>query len=148
MKHLGRVIAVGAGSTITATVLWRFASQRRSGVDWRPPRPRTMFSPLAARVIGAGTPIVLLHGLGASGDYWGSVYDRLGDGHRLVVPDLLGFGASPRPSAGYGPDEHVGEFKHASMPHTSNNPQSSSPTRQAPPSRCGSQQPARNAYAP
>lgn len=107
MKHLGRAIAVGACSTITAIALWRFASQRRSGVDWRPPRPRTMLSPLAARVIGEGTPIVLLHGLGASGDYWGSAYDRLGDGHRLVVPDLLGFGASPRPSVGYGPDEHV-----------------------------------------
>jgi len=57
--------------------------------------------------MGEGTPIVLLHGLGASGDYWGSAYDRLGDQHRLVVPDLLGFGASPRPTVGYGPDEHV-----------------------------------------
>ena len=107
MKHPGRLIAVSVGSSIAAISQWRFASQRRSGVDWRPPRPRTMLSPLAARVIGEGTPIVLLHGLGASGVYWGSAYDRLGDGHSLVVPDLLGFGASPRPCAGYGPDEHV-----------------------------------------
>lgn len=26
---------------------------------------------------------------------------------RLVVPDLLGFGASPKPAHGYGPDEHA-----------------------------------------
>jgi pimeloyl-ACP methyl ester carboxylesterase len=62
---------------------------------------------LAARALGEGEPILLLHGLGASGIYWGSAYDQLGDGHRLVVPDLLGFGMSPRPPTGYGPDEHV-----------------------------------------
>ncbi|MEO8265919.1 MAG: alpha/beta fold hydrolase [Ilumatobacteraceae bacterium] len=107
MKHPGRLIAVAVGGSIAAVCQWRVASQRRSGVDWRPPRPRTMLSPLAARVIGDGPPIVLLHGLGASGVYWGSAYDRLSDGHRLVVPDLLGFGESPRPSVGYGPDEHV-----------------------------------------
>lgn len=111
MKHPGRLIAVGVGSAIAAVSQWRFASRRRSGIDWRPPRPRTMLSPLAARVIGEGTPIVLLHGLGASGVYWGSAYDRLGDEHRLVVPDLLGFGGSPRPSVGYGPDEHVAEIE-------------------------------------
>jgi hypothetical protein len=46
------------GSTITAAVLWRVVSQRRSGVDWRPPRPRTMFSPLAA------TELAGLHAIG------------------------------------------------------------------------------------
>ena len=107
MKHPGRLMAVAVGSLIAAMSQWRFASRRRSGVEWRAPSPRTVLSPLAARVFGEGTPIVLLHGLGASGVYWGSAYDRLGDGHRLVVPDLLGFGASPRPPAGYGPDEHA-----------------------------------------
>ena len=102
MKHPGRLMAVAVGSLIAAMSQWRFASRRRSGVEWSTPSPRTMLSPLAARVFGEGTPIVLLHGLGASGVYWGSAYDRLGDGHRLVVPDLLGFGASPRPPAGYG----------------------------------------------
>jgi pimeloyl-ACP methyl ester carboxylesterase len=64
---------------------------------------------LTARVLGSmGSPIVLLHGLVASGLYWGGEYDRLAQGHRLVVPDLLGFGRSPRPAAGYGPDDHVG----------------------------------------
>lgn len=80
---------------------------RRSELSWRPPRPLTMTRPLAARASGKGTPIVLLHGLGASGAYWGSSFDELAVGHRLVVPDLLGFGSSPRPVTGYGPEEHV-----------------------------------------
>jgi pimeloyl-ACP methyl ester carboxylesterase len=68
-----------------------------------------MTSALAARIDGeAGTPVVLLHGLVASGMYWGGAYDALARRHRLVVPDLLGFGHSPRPPSGYGPDDHVG----------------------------------------
>lgn len=65
-------------------------------------------STLVARVNGEqGTPVVLLHGLVASGIYWGAAYDRLAADHRLVVPDLLGFGRSPRPLSGYRPDDHV-----------------------------------------
>ena len=51
--------------------------------------------------------MVLLHGLVGSGMYWGAAFDELALDHRLVVPDLLGFGRSPRPAAGYGPDDHV-----------------------------------------
>ncbi len=101
------LLVVGVGVAIAAGIQRRIAVARRSRVHWDRPQLRTMSLPLAARVVGEGAPIVLLHGLGASGDYWGSAYDRLGDQHRLVVPDLLGFGASPRPTAGFGPDEHV-----------------------------------------
>lgn len=38
--------------------------------------------------------MVLLHGLGATSDYWPRAYDRIGDNARVVVPDLLGFGCS------------------------------------------------------
>lgn len=55
----------------------------------------------------SGPPVVLLHGLLASSRYWGRAFDGLAEGHRLVVPDLLGFGASPRPDSGYGPAEHA-----------------------------------------
>ena len=65
-------------------------------------------SSLSVRVLGqSGPPILLLHGLVASGVYWGGAYDELADDHRLVVPDLLGFGRSPRPASGYGPDQHA-----------------------------------------
>ena len=60
------------------------------------------------RVLGTdGPPILLLHGLVGSGRYWGGAYDRLADTHRLIVADLLGFGRSPKPPTGYGPDDHA-----------------------------------------
>lgn len=83
------------------------AFDRRPLVRWSPPAAPNVSQPLVARVLGDGPPIALLHGLGASGRYWGSAYDQLSVAHRLVVPDLLGFGASPRPNHGYGPDEHA-----------------------------------------
>ena len=51
--------------------------------------------------------MVLLHGLAASGQFWGAEYDTLADHARLIVPDLLGFGHSPRPASGYGPNDHA-----------------------------------------
>ncbi len=53
---------------------------------------------LAVRRRGrTGTPIVLLHGLGASGRSWRLVADQLSTAASVICPDLLGFGASPRP---------------------------------------------------
>ena len=64
---------------------------------------------LAVRLAGAsGTPIVFLHGLASSSRYWTPGVARLAQTHRLIMPDLLGFGRSPRPfSASYSPEEHV-----------------------------------------
>jgi pimeloyl-ACP methyl ester carboxylesterase len=60
------------------------------------------------RVFGLGAPtVVLLHGLTASSQSWGSAFDSLADDCALVAPDLMGFGASPRPDSGYGPDAHA-----------------------------------------
>lgn len=86
-----------------------YANRRSIGARWMPPGGRVVqTSSLSARVLGeTGPPVLLLHGLVASGLYWGGAYDRLARHHRLVVPDLLGFGRSPRPPSGYGPDEHV-----------------------------------------
>ena len=47
---------------------------------------------LRARIIGEGSAVVFLHGLGASIRYWGRSYDLLAARHRLVFFDLLGFG--------------------------------------------------------
>jgi pimeloyl-ACP methyl ester carboxylesterase len=49
---------------------------------------------------GDGTPLLLLHGIPGYGGAWDKVVDLLPDGYRTVVPDLLGFGGSSRPTSG------------------------------------------------
>lgn len=44
--------------------------------------------------IDSGDTVVVLHGLGATGDYFGDLYDGLSGRRRVLIPDLLGFGAS------------------------------------------------------
>jgi pimeloyl-ACP methyl ester carboxylesterase len=90
---------------------------RRRGSRRERRTPRTARGPgagrhelgsLAVRTLGAsGSPVVLLHGPAASGRYWGAGYDDLAREHRLVVPDLLGFGRSPRPTPRCAPDTHA-----------------------------------------
>lgn len=53
---------------------------------------------IAYRDVGAGPPIVMLHNGGTSSTIWRHQVDALSDRHRIVVVDLPGFGASPRPS--------------------------------------------------
>jgi pimeloyl-ACP methyl ester carboxylesterase len=43
---------------------------------------------------GQGLPLVLLHAGGSSGAQWGKVAEQLSAEHRLIAPDLLGFGAT------------------------------------------------------
>ena len=55
------------------------------------------------RAFGRGSStVLLLHGLVATGDVFGAAYDELGEDHRVLVPDLLGFGRSL--------DEQRGDF--------------------------------------
>jgi pimeloyl-ACP methyl ester carboxylesterase len=65
---------------------------------WSPPSGiRQRAGGLAVRRLGSGPDrpvIVLLHGLTASGDWWGGGYDALAADAEVVVPDLLGFGGS------------------------------------------------------
>lgn len=64
---------------------------------------------LYAEEFGEGEPLVLLHGLGQSGKKWEHLANRLADSSwRVVVPDLLGFGRSPKPQwANYTVQEHT-----------------------------------------
>lgn len=100
-----------AAASAVAAVIAAFAYRQRvtRSVSWTAPQGRQVeTSTLTARILGdTGTPVLLLHGLVASGLYWGGAYDVLAERHRLVVPDLLGFGRSPRPGTGYGPDDHA-----------------------------------------
>jgi pimeloyl-ACP methyl ester carboxylesterase len=56
--------------------------------------PRKRVGRLAVADSGTGDVVLLLHGLGATGDYFGSLYADLCRNHRLLIPDLLGFGRS------------------------------------------------------
>ncbi|MDW3221034.1 MAG: alpha/beta hydrolase [Acidimicrobiales bacterium] len=63
---------------------------------WEPPTlAGRRWGRLWARSGGDGaTAIMLLHGLVSTGDIFGAGFDRLAERHRVVVPDLLGFGRS------------------------------------------------------
>ena len=66
--------------------------------------------PLHVRAFGRGDGVVvLLHGLPASGDFYGAGFDAVGAaGCRVVVPDLLGFARSRQASPdGYGLDAQL-----------------------------------------
>lgn len=78
-----------------------------SRYGWAAPAGNLQLGPLAVRTLGEGNPVLLLHGLGGSNRYWSADYDALGQRGRLVVPDLLGFGSSPKPATGYTADAHV-----------------------------------------
>ncbi|MDE0805392.1 MAG: alpha/beta fold hydrolase [Acidimicrobiales bacterium] len=70
--------------------------------------PRDGYGPLHVDTTGAGAPVVLVHGLGASSRYWEPVIDHLAQSHRTIAVDLLGFGRSPKPgTASYDIGCHV-----------------------------------------
>jgi pimeloyl-ACP methyl ester carboxylesterase len=49
-----------------------------------------------------GTPLVLVHGLGARGEDWAAMIPALAaQGFHVYVPDLLGYGRSPKPDVDY-----------------------------------------------
>jgi pimeloyl-ACP methyl ester carboxylesterase len=57
---------------------------------------------------GSGTPIILLHGIGRSGQVWKHLLQQAAHlPYRLIAFDLLGFGASPKPDAVYNIDDHA-----------------------------------------
>ena len=58
---------------------------------------------------GKGDVIVLLHGVPTSGWLYRHMIDKLSQNHRVIVPDMLGFGSSDSPK-GY---EIYSESKHA-----------------------------------
>ncbi len=60
------------------------------------------------RELGDGPTLIMLHGLATSGKYYSRPYDVLSQFFRCWVPDLIGFGLSPRPvDQEYSMDFHV-----------------------------------------
>lgn len=82
------------------------AARRR--ISWAPGAGVLHDGALHARTLGDGAAgVVLLHGLGGSNAFWGSAYDTLAGTGRLVVPDLLGFGASRASGTRFSLSDHV-----------------------------------------
>lgn len=56
---------------------------------------------------GEGPPLLLLHGLGGSADFWQPLIVTLAKRYTVIVPDLLGFGFSAKPAdIAYTPARH------------------------------------------
>ncbi len=66
-----------------------------------PRRTLVLGSTLAWTELGAGPPLVLLHGLGDSHRTWKLVAPRLAEHFRVLLLDLPGHGLSDRPDAPY-----------------------------------------------
>jgi len=64
-----------------------------------------MRPPNALHYVSTGNPrgpvLLFLHGITGSRRYWQKKVQPLGRDHRLIIPDLLGFGLSPKPYLEY-----------------------------------------------
>ena len=56
---------------------------------------------LHVRVGGTGSPVLLLHGYGDTGDMWVPLATQLMKNHTVIVPDLRGMGLSAVANAGF-----------------------------------------------
>ncbi|MCR6632900.1 MAG: alpha/beta hydrolase [Magnetospirillum sp.] len=91
-----------AAAAILAALAWINHRRTRRAERARPPRGR--FMELAGARLhlleaGAGPPVLLLHGNGASAEDFvaGGLFHRLARRHRVIAVDRPGFGHSPRP---------------------------------------------------
>lgn len=63
------------------------------------------------KIAGQGQPILILHGWGGASDSWTQVQKILANqGHRVIVPDLPGFGKSDLPQVPWSLDEYLNWF--------------------------------------
>jgi pimeloyl-ACP methyl ester carboxylesterase len=57
--------------------------------------------------LGAGSRVLLLHGLGGTADFWQPIVGDLARTYTVICPDLLGFGFSDKPHMKYTPAFHA-----------------------------------------
>ena len=120
MASVRRRVAVGGlvlvlfvlalGAMVYLRPLW-FADQKMRYDFWRAgvrseyaevDGNRIHYFEAASQGGGGDRPLVLIHGLGARGEYWLPMIPGLAAaGFHVYVPDLLGYGRSPRPDVSY-----------------------------------------------
>lgn len=101
--HVTATVGIVSWTRYTIGVL-----QARRAQHWSPPSGAVSLRTLNTRRLGTkGPPVLLLHGMCGSHRYWGADFDILAKRCRLIVPDLLGFGESPKPAGGYTADDHA-----------------------------------------
>ena len=61
--------------------------------------------------VGAGAPIVFVHGLMSSSSTWSAQIDRLATDHRVIAPDLFGHGESAKPAGDYSLSAHAASLR-------------------------------------
>jgi len=94
----------------------------RAAADLPAPRSLPVFGQTISYYdVGSGPIIVLLHGAGSSAERdWGACIPPLAKRHRVLAPDLLGFGRSDKPIIDFGIQTWVdtlGEFLRLTRAH-------------------------------
>lgn len=103
---LRQIPGSGAGGRIVLEDVYEYLA-RQTG--W----PGSRFAPVGDCLthyldLGRGFPLILLHGLGASGSAWQPNLHYLSNYFRVLAPDLPGAGLSDSPEAGYDLEFYTG----------------------------------------
>ncbi|MEB3334838.1 MAG: alpha/beta fold hydrolase [Cyanobacteriota bacterium] len=94
VRHAASALQDPQGRDLAAAVRWWRLPSLTAAPDLRWP----------VAVTGQGPPLLLLHGFDSSFLEFRRLAPLLAETHTLVIPDLFGFGFTPRPAAGpYGP---------------------------------------------
>jgi pimeloyl-ACP methyl ester carboxylesterase len=90
------------------------AAHRSAGLNGDPAGERSTVAGIAGEAPraalqerGDGRPLLLLHGWGVSSELFAPILDALEAGHRLIVPDLPGFGATSEPETPWSVHEYA-----------------------------------------
>lgn len=101
MKRVAVAIALGIVAMI-ATALWVDVPSRAAAARTGGHLMQTDVAPANVMVEGKGPTIVLIHGFGASMDWWNAIAPALAVDHRVIRIGLIGHGGTAAPRDGYG----------------------------------------------
>src|SRR5262249_10497349 len=107
--ELYQSVAKGVHGRLESAV--RRGPETLEGAALSPLMETTLFSfpdvDLAVAEVGAGPPIIFLHGYTCTHDLWHESMSSLSRDHRCVAYDLRGHGDSSSPGTGYGVQDHA-----------------------------------------